>query len=157
MIIRNALPSDYPPVIAVLNDWWGGRNMSNMLPRLFFVHFQETSFISEEDGRIIGFLIGFLSQTYPHEAYIHFVGIHPDHRKEGLGRMLYQRFFEAARNHDRNIVRCVTAPVNQGSIAFHTRMGFQIEPSEAQKEGVAYSLDYDGAGEHRLKFVKKLF
>ena len=156
MIIRNALPTDYPSIISVLNDWWGGRNMSNMLPRLFFIHFQETSFITEEDGRIIGFLIGFLSQTYPNEAYIHFVGVHPDYRKKGVGKKLYKHFFEVARNHDRNIVRCVTAPINQGSIAFHTRMGFQIETPKIMIEGAAYSPDYDGASEHRVQFIKKL-
>ena len=37
--IRNAEPSDYPPIISVINEWWGGRNMADILPKLFFVHF----------------------------------------------------------------------------------------------------------------------
>jgi ribosomal protein S18 acetylase RimI-like enzyme len=66
--------------------------MSDKLPKLFFDHFKNTSFIAEKDGKIVGFLIGFLSQTYPEEAYIHFVGVHPDYRKHGIGRQLYNDF-----------------------------------------------------------------
>ncbi len=77
MNIRNVRPSDYPPIITMLDDWWGGRKMSAMLPRLFFEHFCDTSFIIEGDEKIVAFLIGFLSQSRSDEAYIHFVGVHP--------------------------------------------------------------------------------
>ena len=77
MRVRPAGPRDYDRVISVLDDWWDGRQMHNMLPRLFFVHFQETCFVAEEGSELTGFLAGFLSQTYPDEAYIHFAGVHP--------------------------------------------------------------------------------
>ena len=32
---------------------------ASMLPKLFFVHFQETSFIIEEDGKTLGFYVDF--------------------------------------------------------------------------------------------------
>ncbi len=130
--------------------------MSDMLPKLFFVHFRETSFVAEDDAQIIGFLIGFFSQTCADEAYIHFAGVHPGHRMQGVGRALYERFFETVREHNRSVVRCVTALVNRDSIAFHTRIGFQVEPQETQMDGVSFYPDYDGAGEHRVLFVKHL-
>jgi Cytochrome P450 len=34
--IRPLRPSDFAPVIAVIDEWWGGRPMAPMLPRLFF-------------------------------------------------------------------------------------------------------------------------
>lgn len=157
MLIRNATPEDYAPIIAVLDDWWGGRHMSDMLPKLFFIHFQATSFVAEQDRQIAGFLIGFLSQTFSNEAYIHFVGIHPDYRKHSIGRKLYERFFLAMQQNQRDTVRCVTSPMNHNSIAFHTRMGFVPDPGPAENEaGIAYSPDYDGVGEHRVRFVKKI-
>lgn len=154
--IRHAEASDYAPIITVVNDWWGGRSMSDMLPKLFFVHFHDTSFIAEKDGKCVGFLIGFLSQTFPDEAYIHFVGVHPEYRKEGVGRLLYERFFEAVRAHGRSIVRCVTAPVNKTSIAFHLSMGFQAEPQETEIDGIPVYHDYDGHGGDRVLFAKRL-
>jgi ribosomal protein S18 acetylase RimI-like enzyme len=156
MHIRNIRPADYPSIITVLNAWWGGRRMSDMLPKLFFVHFRETSFIAEDDAQIAGFLAGFFSQTFADEAYIHFVGVHPDYRGQGVGQALYERFFETVREHNRHIVRCVTAPSNKNSIAFHTRMGFQAEAQETQLDGIPYYPDYDGTGEHRVLFVKHL-
>ena len=37
--------------------------MAAMLPKLFFVHFRDTSFVAEDDGDLAGFLCGFRSQT----------------------------------------------------------------------------------------------
>lgn len=130
--------------------------MRDMLPKLFFVHFCETSFIAEIDQKIIGFLIGFLSQSHSEEAYIHFVGIHPDFRKQGVGSALYQQFFQVVQRFDRIRVRCVTSPVNQDSIAYHLRLGFEAEPSNAERNGVPLHPDYDGSGEDRVLFIKQL-
>lgn len=41
MKIRNVQPADYPLLISVLNDWWGGRKMSDMLPKLFLFIFRK--------------------------------------------------------------------------------------------------------------------
>ena len=46
--IRNAEPSDYERISPLVDDWWGGRQMRALLPRLFFEHFRETSFVAEE-------------------------------------------------------------------------------------------------------------
>ncbi|AJI25655.1 GNAT family N-acetyltransferase (plasmid) [Priestia megaterium] len=127
MTVRLVKGSDYYVISPLINDWWNGRQMSDLLPKLFFDHFKNTSFIVEEEGEIIGFLIGFLSQSYSNEAYIHFVGIHPEYRGKGIGRQLYNQFFDVIKQSGRNIVRCVTSPVNKASIAYHTKMGFEIE------------------------------
>ena len=87
--------------------------MSDMLPRLFFTHFCETCFVAELDSKIIGFL----SQSHSEEAYIHFVGVHPDFRKQGVGSALYGQFFQVAQEFDRVRIKCVTSPVNKSSIA----------------------------------------
>ena len=122
--------------------------MAPILPKLFFIHFEGTSFVAEDpDGELLGFVCGFLSQTADDEAYIHFVGVTPEDRGDGLGRALYERFFEAARASGRTSVRCVTSPVNQGSIAFHEAMGFQVE---------RVVEDYEGPGEDRVLLVKQL-
>ena len=91
MPIRHAEPDDYAQAIAVVDEWWGGREMAAMLPKLFFVHFRDTSFVAEDDGALAGFLCGFRSQTFDDEAYIHFVGVDPAHRGGGLGRALDER------------------------------------------------------------------
>jgi ribosomal protein S18 acetylase RimI-like enzyme len=145
--IRNAEPTDHERVVAVVDEWWGGRQMHAMLPRLFFVHFRETTFVAEERGELAGFLCGFLSQTFGDEAYVHFVGVSPGYRRRLLGRELYERFFAVARREGRGVVRCVTSPVNASSVAFHRRLGFEVE---------ATVDDYDGLGANRVLLVKTL-
>jgi ribosomal protein S18 acetylase RimI-like enzyme len=133
--IRHAEPHDHASVIAVVDDWWGGRAMAAMLPKLFFVHFRDTSFVAEQDGRIVAFLCGFRSQTYADEAYIHFVGVDPSQRRSGLGRELYDRFFAAVS--PRTVVRAVTSPLNERSVAFHRALGFEVWRSSRTTTAVA--------------------
>ena len=154
--LRLLEPTDYPAIIRVVDEWWGGRAMRDMLPKLFFVHFRDTSFIAESGGKRVGFLIGFVSQTYPDEAYIHFVGVHPSFRWQGVGRRLYEHFFEVVAAKNCTVVRCVTAPVNKNSIAFHLGMGFDMEAQDIVMDGVPVYQNYDGAGEDRVLFVKRL-
>jgi len=156
MQIRQARPHDHARVMAVINEWWGGRPVGAMLPRLFFEHFCDTSFAAERDGALAGFLAGFLSQSRPGEAYIHFVGVHPAVRGAGLGRMLYDAFFAAAAARGATVVRAVTAPVNRGSVEFHRRMGFRLEPGDLEVDGIPVTAGYDGRGNDRVRFVKSL-
>lgn len=154
--LRHLNVNDYAPIIRVLDEWWGGRSMTGLLPRLFFEHFQPTSFAIEQGGAIQGFLVGFRSQTTPTEAYIHFVGIDPRFRGQGIGRHLYQHFFEVVSNLGCTEVHCITSPVNKGSIAFHTSMGFEILPGNAVVDGVAVTTNYDGLGGSRVLFRRAL-
>lgn len=146
--IRHAEPSDYGRVIQHVNAWWEGREMAPALPQLFFVHFEGTSFVADgEDGRLAGFLVGFLSQTDETDAYVHFVGVSPDERGSGLGRELYERFFAAALEQGRTTVRCVTSPANRDSVAFHEALGFEVD---------RVASDYDGPGQDRVLLIKRL-
>jgi ribosomal protein S18 acetylase RimI-like enzyme len=116
--IRRARPDDYDAIIRVVDAWWG-REISDALDRLFLDHFFATS-------SIVAFLVAFLSPSRPDEAYIHFLGVDPDHRRAGLARALYEEFFELAALAGRTRVSAITSPVNTGSIAFHERMGFSV-------------------------------
>jgi predicted GNAT superfamily acetyltransferase len=146
-VIRQAEPADHARVVGVLDEWWGGRRMADMLPRLFFVHFRDTSFVAERDGGLAGFLVGFLSQSEPEEAYVHFVGVNPAERGTGLGRELYERFFAAARAAGRTRVSCVTSTANTKSVAFHEAIGFEASGPKA---------GYDGPGEDRVVLTRTL-
>lgn len=153
---RSSITSDHPRIIHVLKDWWGGRDLTWMLPRLFLVHFNTTSFVVEKDDQLIAFLIGFLSPTKPKEGYIHFAGVHPGHRGIGIGKHLYHRFFNRCKEDGRDTVRCCTSPVNKGSIAFHKKLGFSISPGDAEIEDTQVTLDYNKPNDPKVLFEIKL-
>jgi GNAT superfamily N-acetyltransferase len=154
MNIRHLDEADYDPIIAVIDDWWGSRKISHLLPRIFFIHFSSTSFAIEEEGTVLGFLAGFVSQTYPDQGYIHFVAVHPDHRRGGLGRQLYSTFLEKVRRIGCTTVRSITSPLNAESIAFHMRMDFEVERVTGEWQGVPCTVNYELNGEPRVLFVK---
>jgi GNAT superfamily N-acetyltransferase len=154
--IRKTKPSDHASVIAALQGWWGGRDLTAMLPKLFLNHFNDTSFVAENNDQMSGFLIGFLSPSLKlkNEAYVHFMGVHPDFRKKGIGTTLYERFFEICRTHGRNIIRACTSPVNRGSVEFHERIGFQLEAGDDEIDGLPVTRDYNRPGDHKVLFTK---
>ena len=154
--IRKAKLSDHASIISALKDWWGGRDLTAMLPRLFLNHFYDTSFVIESRNMMIGFLIGFLSPSIKNEAYVHFMGIHSDFRKKGLGKTVYERFFEICREQKRTIVRACTSPVNTGSIAFHRKIGFQIEPGDDEIDGIPVTRNYNRPDDHKVLFKRPI-
>jgi hypothetical protein len=66
--IRPLSTADFPFVISVIVLWWGGRQMADQLPRLFFEHFTDTSFAAARVGLLTGYLAGFISQSRPGES-----------------------------------------------------------------------------------------
>jgi ribosomal protein S18 acetylase RimI-like enzyme len=156
LTLRQSVTSDHPRIISVMLEWWGGRDLTSMLPRLFLNHFSETSFVIEKEGDLVAFLIGFLSPGHSTEGYIHFSGVHPDYRGKGIGTHIYERFTQVCRENGRGTIRACTSPVNQGSIRFHTKTGFEIEPGNAIVEGVQVTLDYNRPDDPKVLFKKTL-
>ncbi len=50
--IRFVNGSDFYSLAPLINEWWGGRDMAAMLPKLFFDHFTNTSFVAKIEGEI---------------------------------------------------------------------------------------------------------
>lgn len=154
--LRTITASDYDKVIMVVNEWWGGRNIADNLPRLFFDHFQNTSFVVEKDNELVAFLCGFISQTHPGQAYIHFIGVHPQYRLNGWAEKLHSAFFNEVRKSGCQEIHCITSPANKDSIAFHKKMGFIISAGNREEEGIPITTDYNGPGKDRVLFLKTL-
>lgn len=152
--IRKAKPSDHADVIAALQSWWGGRDLTAMLPKLFLNHFYDTSFMIEQKGQMIGFLIGFMSPALENEAYVHFMGIQPDFRNKGLGKTVYEHFFELCRSQNRKVIRACTSPVNKDSVVFHEKIGFRVESGDDEIDGIPVTRDYNRPGDHKVRFTK---
>lgn len=159
LTFRRPTEEDHPRVAGVVDEWWGGRRMRALLPRLWFQHFTGTSWIAEDDtGRLAGFIVAFVSQDDPAIGYVHMVASDPNRRRAGIGRALYQRVFDdlAARGVRR--VTAITWPGNRQSVAFHTALGFRIDdgPGTQNLYGTPAYADYDGDGDDRAVFSKDL-
>ena len=159
LVFRRPIEADYPRISRVVDDWWGGRKMDVLLPRLWLQHFTGTSWIAETpEGELAGFLIGFLSPDHPDIAYCHMLATNPSLRSQGMGRALYERFFEDARGSGRSIVTAVTWPANRTSLAFHRAMGFEIVRGEGSQNlyGTPALAGHDFGREDKATLVRRL-
>jgi GNAT superfamily N-acetyltransferase len=149
---RRPTEADYPAITRVIDDWWDGRKLDQLLPRLWLQHFTGTSWLAEDErGRLAGFLVGFLSPDQADVAYCHMVATNPNNRRRGVGRALYERFFADARGGGRSRVVAITWPANRASLGFHRALGFEIDdgPGTQKLYGAAARPGYDFDREDR--------
>lgn len=157
--LRRPTEADYPAISRVVDDWWGGRRVDVLLPRLWLQHFTGTSWLAEtDDGRLAGFLIGFMSPDQADVAYCHLIATNPSLRRRGLGRALYERFFADARAAGRTRVVAITWPANRLSLAFHRALDFEVRqgPGSQNLYGTASQPDYDFEREDRAILVRSI-
>ena len=156
---RRPTEDDHATVVGVVDEWWGGRRMRALLPRLWFQHFTGTSWIAEDEtGRLVGFVVAFISQDDPSTGYVHMIASDPNRRRSGVGRALYRQVFDdlAARGVQR--VKAITWPGNRQSVAFHRSVGFRVDdgPGTQNLYGTPAYADYDGDGDDRVVFTHEL-
>jgi GNAT superfamily N-acetyltransferase len=145
METRKITKADFDEIVAVIDRWWGGPIATLALP-IFYYELGDNALIVEQEGRLVGFLLGFIVFKAPKTGYIHLVGIHPDYRRQGVGRLLYETFTERCAGLGCLRMKAITTTGNEGSIRFHQALGFAAEEIN----------DYAGPDRKRLVFTKSL-
>jgi ribosomal protein S18 acetylase RimI-like enzyme len=156
---RHPTEDDHAHVVDLVDEWWGGRRMRALLPRLWFQHFAGTSWIAEDDtGRLVGFIVAFISEDDPSTGYVHMIAADPNRRRAGVGRALYQQVFGDLSSRGIRRVKAITWPGNRQSVAFHRAIGFRVDdgPGTQNLYGTPAYADYDGPGDDRVAFIKDL-
>jgi ribosomal protein S18 acetylase RimI-like enzyme len=156
---RRPVEADHRFLVEQVDEWWSGRRIHQLLPRLWLQHFTGTSWVVEDvKGAVVGFLVGFISPDHPDQAYIHMVATSPNHRRSGLGRALYERFVADVRSRGVHRVTAITWPGNRVSVGFHRAMGFRPDdgPGTQRLYGTPAYPDYDADGDDRVVFTLEL-
>jgi GNAT superfamily N-acetyltransferase len=73
------------------------------------------------------------------------VGIHPDHRRRGVARLLYEAFEQDCLKAGATRLKAITTIGNEGSQLFHQVMGWDMVEMD----------DYAGPGRPRIVFSKQ--
>ncbi len=130
--IRNCTAQDFAAIVGDLAAFWGSERTLPLHHPLFVHELGDTAFVVEEEGRIVAYLFGLIAATGA-VGYIHLVAVRDGHRRRGLGRLLYRRFAEEARNRGCRELKAITSLGNAESIAFHRALGFtaQLVPNYA--------------------------
>ncbi|MFO0663800.1 MAG: GNAT family N-acetyltransferase [Polyangiaceae bacterium] len=145
METRAMTKTDFDAIVGVIDRWWGGAPGTFAEP-VFFHELGENALVVEDKGEIVGFLLGFIVPRPVPSGYVQLVGIDPDYRRRGVGRLLYERFTEVCRAQQCERLKAITTAGNEGSLRFHLALGFLAQEVE----------DYAGPGRKRVVFTKSL-
>lgn len=158
MLIRNAQEKDFMSCVLIARRAWPQFKERESIYHLFCKFFSNTCFVCERDGKIQAFLLGFVSQVDTSQAYIHLVAVDPSAQRQGLANQLYQKFFEAVGALGVRQVRLIVNPDNAVSLAFHKKLGFQVDlrGETIEVEGVLAVKDYNGRDIHMVPFSRTL-
>jgi len=146
MNVRRIAKGDFDRIVEVIDHWWGGPIGTFSHP-IFFYELGDQALVVEQGAEMIGFLLGFVVPSdAARTGYVHLVGIHPDYRRRGVGRLLYEHFIQECRASRCVRMKAITTPGNEGSIRFHLALGWNVQEVE----------DYAGPGRRRFVFTKSL-
>lgn len=144
MRIRGITKPDYDYIVSVLDLWWGGPSMERASP-FFFHELGEHALIAEDGGRVVGFLLG-LAVPAQELGYVYLVGIDPDYRRLGVGKLLYGQFARQCAALGLRRLKAIGMVGHEGSQRFHSALGFRVTEV----------ADYAGRGRARLVFERDL-
>jgi len=145
MDTREITKEDFDEIVEVIDRWWDGP-INTFAHPIFFYELGDKALIVESDGLMIGFLLGFIAHHPVKTGYVHLVGIHPEHRRRGVGRLLYSHFTERCKAAECVRMKAITTLGNEGSQRFHLAVGWTVEEVE----------NYAGRNRKRLVFTKDL-
>jgi GNAT superfamily N-acetyltransferase len=106
----------------------------------------------------VGFVVGYLAPDDPRLAVCQAIGVHPSHRRHGIGRALLERFMADARRSGAQRLESVSWPGDRRSVRFHLALGFRPDagPETRPVFGLPAVEGYDFGTEDRVRFVREL-
>lgn len=148
--VRAMTKADFDTVVQVVDQWWSGP-IAVLAHPVFFYELGKHARVVEDiapshgsNGKFVGFLLGFIVPSDDEKAavgYVHLVGVHPDYRRKGVARALYNEFTQSCIGMGCRHLKAITTPGNEGSFRFHQALGWQAHDED------------DYAGPHRRRMV----
>lgn len=160
--IRNSEEDDFLVISQIARKCSPMVTERNSIYHLFTKFFQNTVFVAEKihngEKTIIGFLIGFISQSNSDEGYVHLLCVDPEFRGIGIASNLIKNYCEVVSKEGCKKVYLITKPINIKAINFYKKIGFSVVSNSniVNIGGILAFRDYDGFGEHMVVLKKEL-
>src|SRR5690242_10958992 len=115
MIIENCTQSDFHEILTDISDFWGSDRTLGVHHPMFVHEFGDTAFVIRDNGKVIAYLFGFLSQTEK-TGYVHLIGVRQSFQNRGLGTLLYEHFASLVKKKGCVKLKAMTTPTNLLSV-----------------------------------------
>jgi ribosomal protein S18 acetylase RimI-like enzyme len=153
MVITQCTKADYDHILTNIVDFWDSDRTLHLHSPIFVYEFGDTAFVVKSGDEVCAYLFAFIAPR--RVAYCHLLGVRATYRRHGLARQLYTHFFEYAQACGATIVRAITTPTNERSIAFHKSMRFSLL-GEPNMQGIPVVANYSGPSLDRVVFERPL-
>ena len=153
--IRPITVAEYAAVREDIEDFWDSDRTVAMHQTMFLHEFGDSCLVAKEGDETIGYMVAFASQTSD-AGYVHLVGVRKAWRGKGIARALYEHFGAWAKARGCTSLKAITNPTNEGSVAFHRALGFELTGEPIDGETYPMVRDFGGPGVHRIVFHKSL-
>jgi len=110
--------------------------------------------VSVEDGKVIG--LGYHNQSNWFAGAQNFtiwVGVVPDHRRQGIGAALYQTILDGLQPYNPQKLRAYSPDDRPNSIAFLTHLGFREIIRDIQSELDVQAFDFSRFADHQHAYL----
>jgi GNAT superfamily N-acetyltransferase len=158
MLVRNVFENDFIDIAARSKEWGDIVIERETIYHLLTRHFRGTCFVAEDRNKMIGYLLGFRSQSQPEEAYLHLVQVDPALRGHGVGRRMFSLFESSVKKMGCKKILAASRPQNKTAMTFYETVGFR--PVQAgtmvEVDGVMAIKDYNGPGKHVVLWSKDI-
>ena len=154
MIIDNCTKVEFDEILSDITDFWGSDRTLGIHHPMFIYEFGDTAFVIKDNGSVVAYLFGFLSQTQK-TGYVHLIGVRRRYQSKGLGMRLYEHFTNYVRKRGCTKLKAMTTATNQLSISFHKKIGMRLL-GEQNEHGIEVVKNYSGPGQDRVVFEKDI-
>ncbi|MCH8822860.1 MAG: GNAT family N-acetyltransferase [Planctomycetes bacterium] len=151
MNIAQMTKQDFLQIVDDHSKYWDSDLTYQLHHPIFINEFADTAYTLKDGEKIAAYLMGLISQTEP-TGYVHLVAVHPDYRRQGLAKRMYEHFIKEARKRGCTKLKTTGHPQNIQTIKFHLALGMEMQ-GEPNGEGVNVVKDYLRRGSDRVVFL----
>jgi len=158
MIFRQAREEEFLNVFEFVSHCKPLESYAEHVYKIMLRHFNNSCFVVEEEKKIVGFVLGFVSQTDMKTYFLWQIGIKLSHQGRGIGKKLLTLIEEDIRKLGCVRIEVTVDPVNTASQSLFEKMGYKnISSQEGETVEVNSFMavkDYYKPGRHFMLYEK---
>lgn len=160
LTIRNASENEFLNIYEFVSHCKPLENYAKHFYKIILRYFGNTCFLVEYESKIVGFLMGFISQVHEGTYFLWQIGIDPSMQGKGIGSYLLKNVENKLRERGCKRIEVTIDPENIPSSKLFERAGYN---NISHKEGKIVEVkgniaveDYYSPGRHFMLYEKYL-
>lgn len=117
-------------------------------------HFSDTSVVAELDGKVVGYISGYVPPQQPDTFFVWQVAVHSDARGRGLGQRMLRFLLDQPTVAGVCYIDTTVSPSNKPSRAMFARLAQTLETHLEESELFTQAMFGPGAGHEEEKLLR---